>query len=152
MAQRAYRTFVADGLRTPSSPWEKVVGQVYLGSDAFIARMGRAGYPHADAEIPRQQRDPRRLTAEEVLQRVARAYGLSVEALRAPTRRPTEARQAALYALRREAGLSLATIAQQMGLGYTAVSRRVGAVASRLMQDRRFRQRLAALFNGKVKT
>lgn len=151
-AQRAYREFVTEGIRHPTLPWPKVVGQVYLGSDAFVERMTRAIRPRADQEMPRQQRAPKRLTLEGVLQRVARGYGLSVAALCAPTHRPSEARQVALYALRREAGLPLATIARRMGLGYTAVSRRVGAVASRVARDRRFRHRLTALLDNKVKT
>ena len=56
---------------------------------------------------------------------MSQGYGLSVAALCAPTRRPSEARQVALYALRREAGLPLAQITRLMGLGYKAMSRRV---------------------------
>ncbi|MEE8494645.1 MAG: hypothetical protein V3S25_11420 [Nitrospirales bacterium] len=66
--------------------------------------------------------------------------------------RPGEARQVALYGLRRLAGLGLTAIARQMGVGYTTVSRRVAAVATRLISDARFRKRVLKLLDGKVKT
>ncbi len=125
---------------------------MYLGSESLIERVTRAVRPRADRAIPRQQREPSRLTAEGVLQRVSRGYGLRVAALCAPARRPSEARQVPRYALRREAGLLLATIARLIGLGYTAVSRRVGAVTTRVALDRRFRHRMTAILDGKVKT
>lgn len=151
-AERAYREFVAEGIRQPTSPWPKLAGQVFLGSEPFIEWVTRAVSKRADPEIPREQREPSRPTAEAVLRQVARGYGLGVEAVRRPTRRPSEARQVAVYALRRQAGLALTTIAQCMGLGYTAVSRRVSAVAERLTRDRRFRHRVSKILDGKVKT
>lgn len=54
-----------------------------------------------------------------------------------PTRRPSEARQVGIYAARRVAGGDLKTVARRFGLGYTAVSRRVGTVANRLRNDPR---------------
>jgi REP element-mobilizing transposase RayT len=36
MAQPLYQEFVNDGVNYPGSPWEKLTGQVFLGSDKFI--------------------------------------------------------------------------------------------------------------------
>jgi hypothetical protein len=36
-AQEKYRAFVAEGRGGPR-PWEQLTGQIYLGSDAFVAR------------------------------------------------------------------------------------------------------------------
>lgn len=69
-----------------------------------------------------------------------------------PTRRPSEARQVALYGLHRWAGERLIAIAHRMGVSDSAVSRRVSAVAQRLAQDKRFRARVEQLSNGKVNT
>ncbi len=48
--------------------------------------------------------------------------------------------------------MGLTAIARQMGVGYTTVSRRVAAVAIRLISDARFRKRVLKLLDGKVKT
>ena len=83
---------------------------------------------------------------------MARGYGLAVLDLVRPTRRPNEARQMALYGLRRWAGEALPSVARRMGISYSAVSRRVGAVVRRLAQDQRFRLRVERLSDIKVKT
>ena len=69
-----------------------------------------------------------------------------------PTRRPSEARQVALYGLRRWAGEGLPAIARRMGVTYSAVSRCVNAVERRLAADRRWRGRHTELSDVKVKT
>lgn len=151
-AQAKYRQFVAEGIRQPPAPWEEVVGQIYLGDATFIRRAQRASQRMADPEIPRQQRQPRWQAPEVVLQRVARGYGVTVADLVGPTRRPSEARQVALYGLRRWAGESLPAVARRMGMTYSAVSRRVSAVAQRLVKARSFRTRVENVSDVKVKT
>ncbi len=152
VAQEAYRAFVSEGVRGGPSVWERVVGQLYLGSEPFIERVHRYTERGSDREIPRRQRHPEWLSAEEVLGTVARGYGVPVSELLRRTRRPGEGRQVALYGLRRYAGLGLTAIARRMGVGYTTVSRRVAAVATRLTSDARFRKRVLGLLDGKVKT
>lgn len=153
VAQAKYREFVAEGIRQPARPWEQVVGQVYLGGEAFVRRVQRhAAKGGSDAEIPQRQRQPCWLGPETVLQRVAQHYGVRVADLVRPTRRPSEARQVALYGLRRWAGEALPAIAHRMGVSYSAVSRRVNAVARREGQERPFREQLARLADVKVKT
>ena len=141
-AVQAYREFVSEGIRQPSSPWEQVVGQVYLRSPSFIKRVARASQGSSDREIPRAQRKPAWLSAEEVLRRITREYGLSAKDFLRPTRRPSEARQVAIYGLRRYAGLRLGAIGDRLGLGYTAVSRRVGAVDQQLREHLALRRRV----------
>ena len=106
----------------------------------------------ADPEIPRQQRQPVWHSPEEVLQRVASRYGCAPSDLVEPTRRPSEARQVALYGLRRWAGEGLTAIARRMGVSYSAVSRRVTAVAQRVREDPEFRRRVAQVTDTKIKT
>jgi putative transposase len=152
-AQTQYRQFVAEGIRQPRRPWEQVVGQIYLGGEAFVRRVQQHRVPQVEeGEIPRSQRQPCWLSPEAVLQRVAQGYGVRVADLLRPTRRPSEARQVALYGLRRWAGEGLPAIARRTGIGYSAVSRRVSAVAQRLAEERGLRARLAALSDDKVKT
>ncbi len=151
-AQQAYQEFVKEGLHSADSPWERLVGQLYLGSESFIQKAQRSTQRLGDREIPRRQREPALLSPEEVLRRVARAYGSKVPELVSFSRRPTEARQVALYGLRRQAGLGLKAIGERMELEYPAVSRRVSAVAQRLEKDRRFRQRVEQILSAQVKT
>jgi len=49
-------------------------------------------------------------------------------------------------------GEALPAIARRMGVSYSAVSRRVSAVARRQGEARRFHERLARLSDGKVQT
>ncbi len=105
-----------------------------------------------DPEIPRGQREPVWLSAELVSQRVARFYSLGVADLVRPSPRPSEARQVALYGLRREAGQGLPVIARRMGLRYGKVSRRVHAVVERLTTDPRVRRRVKLALGVKCKT
>lgn len=152
VAQEAYLGFVNEGMRGGPSPWDRVVGQLYLGSRPFIHRVQRYMERRSDQEIPHRQRHPERLSADEVLGTVARGYGVPVSQLLRRTRRPSEARQVAVYGLRRYAGLGLTAIARRMGIGYTTVSRRVAAVATRLTNEARFRKRVLEILNAKVKT
>ena len=92
-------------------------------------------------EIPAVQQQPQRPELEAVLRQVAHAYGQTVEDLGRPIRRPSEARQVGIYVARRVAGGDLRTVARRFGLRYTAVSRQVSAVVSRLRGDPRLRQR-----------
>jgi REP element-mobilizing transposase RayT len=151
-AQVKYRQFVTEGIRQPPAPWEQVVGQIYLGDETFVRRAQRASRQMADPEIPRQQRQPVWHSPEEVLQRVAGSYGLAPPEIVKPTRRPSEARQVALYGLRWWAGEGLTAIARRMGVSYSAVSRRVSEVAQRLREDPQFRSRVERVTDVKIKT
>ncbi|MGA7876611.1 MAG: transposase, partial [Desulfoferrobacter sp.] len=60
-ARQQYRRFVADGLKNQVSPWQKLTGQVFLGSENFVARMRELlGDRQEIKEIPRAQRYPGR--------------------------------------------------------------------------------------------
>lgn len=55
---RAYRRFVSEG-RRPSSPWEQLKQQIYLGDDAFVqATQTKIDHASANSEIPLPQRRP----------------------------------------------------------------------------------------------
>lgn len=60
-ARQRYRKFVADGLVEQGRPWKKLVGQVFLGGESFVARMEELlGDKREIREIPRAQRYPGR--------------------------------------------------------------------------------------------
>lgn len=60
-ARQRYRKFVAEGLSDRTRPWQKLVGQVFLGSEKFVSRMQELlGDKQEIKEIPRAQRYPGR--------------------------------------------------------------------------------------------
>ena len=150
-ARAGYRRFVADGLEPSASPWSQVRGQIYLGSDRFLEQVAQRITGPDGPEIPVSQRRPGRPRVEALLVAIAEAYHVDVQALLAPTRRPSEARQVALYAARRVAGTDLTEVARQFGLGYAGVSRRVAAVEAKLLTDHRYRARVQALLDGPLR-
>ncbi len=151
-AQRASRRLVADGRASPERPWGHLRSQISLGRAAFLQQLQGNRVRKDDTAIPAVQQPPGQPAREAVLRRAAQAYGPRVADLVQPTRRPSEARQVGIYAARRVAGGDLKTVARRFGLGYTAVSRRVGTVANRLRNDPRLRSQVEKIYKGKVKT
>lgn len=99
-AQQQFRTFVREGLTAPS-PWERLRGQIFLGSEAFCQGFG---VDNSLEEVPRLQRQPVRPALETILTK--------------PTDRTTNVLEA--Y---HEHGYRLREIANYLGVHYTTVSR-----------------------------
>jgi putative transposase len=100
-AQREYRRFVAQGCG--SSPWKQLKGQIYLGSESFVANL-----PKRDAtlrEIPKMQRFADRPTMSDIF-----SAGASAEAI---------------HRAYRDYGYTQRAIAQHMGVHYATISRRI---------------------------
>ena len=112
-ARRAYERFVAEGLKQPS-PWETLQGQIYLGSDAFRARMQKRLSAKPARGIPRRQLNPVRPSAQAVLRAVADTYGIKPAA--ALERQSGPAFKQTVYLLRRRANLSLREVARMAGV------------------------------------
>ena len=101
-AQRRYRQFVAEGREGPR-PWEQLRGQIYLGSEDFIAQHQP---DRVIREIPRRQTQAKRPPLREVFQR-----------------RGGEGRR--IYLAYRQYGYRLHEIAEHLGVHYATVSRRL---------------------------
>ena len=99
-AQARYRAFVREGLGR--EPWQQLTGQIYLGSEAFIARHTKGDAPLP--EVPRAQWRPVRPR----LERIFRAEGAR-----------------AIPLAYREYGYRLREIAEYLGVHYATVSRRL---------------------------
>lgn len=109
VAQRRYREFVKAGTWV-ASPWEKLKGQIVLGSDAFTEKIRpllakQAGFK----EIPRAQRFANRPELETALAR-GKLYSKA--------RRDSAMRVAHL-----KHGYTLSEIGSHLGLHYTTVSK-----------------------------
>jgi len=100
-ARRGYRQFVAQGYGL--SPWEGLKGQIYLGSESFVASL-----PKKDdtlREIPKMQRFADRPSLNEIF-----SAGASVEAI---------------HRAYRDCGYTQREIAQHLGVHYATISRRI---------------------------
>ena len=98
-AQPGYRQFVAQGRGL--SPWEELKGQIYLGSESFVASL-----PKKDdklPEIPKMQRLVDRPALNEIF-----SAGASVEAI---------------YRAYRDCGYTRREIARNLGVHYATISR-----------------------------
>lgn len=152
-AKAAYRQFVEEGITQQESPWSNLRSQIYLGGEAFLKNaQNRLLKDMTDSEIPLVHKHPAAPRVQDLLTQVVKSYGEGKEEILTPTRRPSEGRQVAIYLARRVAGLELKAIAKQFGLSYTGVSRRVGAIAKRMEEDRIFRFKINNLLDVKVKT
>ena len=99
-AQKQYRAFVREGLE--NRPWEELKGQIYLGSEAFIARNSSANQELK--EIPRVQ---------------LKAVKPSLERIFA------KSGKRAIVQAYKEHGYRLQEIAAHLGVHYATVSRRL---------------------------
>jgi REP element-mobilizing transposase RayT len=153
-AQREYARFVREEHAREMRPWEQVQGQIYLGSADFLQQVQEQVGTDARAEIPLSQQQPGRPTLAAIVRHVAQGYGQGEAEVRRRTRRPSEARQVAVYGARRIAGSDLQTIGGYFGLSYPAVSRRVHAIEVALQHDARLRKRVDKVLGAinKVKT
>lgn len=109
-ARKRYRQFVCDGIRGKDALWEKLKGQIILGSDMFVERVreylaGKDEIP----EIPRLQRLAGR-PALEVL------FPVNVRASKGE-------RNLAIYKAHVRHGYTLKEIACHLGIHYTTVSK-----------------------------
>ena len=135
-AQRAYRQFVREGIGQPS-PWTKLRGQIYLGGEAFLARMERLVRGRHVANVPAAQTQPCRLSPEEVLRRVGAVYGVGVKELVA--RAHAEAYQCAAWLLRRAANESLRAVARRFSVSASRISHIQRALEGRAPSHRQRR-------------
>jgi len=102
-AQRRYSHFVAQGCNI--SPWNELKGQIYLGSDSFVARLPKDTAPAP--EIPKIQRFADRPPLSE-------AFSESVSA-------------EIIHHAYRNYGYTQREIAQHLGVHYATISRRIRA-------------------------
>jgi len=118
-ARRRYAQFVREGVDGPS-PWAAVRGQIFLGDEPFLKKMANLIKKQLLTNVPRVQRQPTRLTGEEVLLRVGEVYALTPKEL--CTRAHAEAYQCAAWLLRRAANEPLGKVADRFGVSPSRIS------------------------------
>jgi len=110
VARQRYRNFVDDGLMNQTRPWQKLSGQVFLGSENFISRMRELlGDKQEIKEIPRSQRYPGRPSLDRLFLNI-----------RVKNRQERNKRVVEAHILH---GYTLKEIAVCLGIHYTTVSK-----------------------------
>jgi putative transposase len=117
----AYERFVREGM-DQGSPWDKLRGQIWLGSETFLKRMERLADGKSVANVPRAQQRPTRPRAQAVTAMVLSSYRIKDEKTLC-SRGHQEAFQAWIYLLRRAANLPLQEVAQRGKVSPSRVSK-----------------------------
>ncbi len=71
-ARKYYRRFVEGGIADPLSPWQKLKGQIYFGSEEFINSIQKSNQETENvSEVPKGQRYASRISLEDLFKDVA---------------------------------------------------------------------------------
>ena len=109
-SRRGYRRFVEDGMMGGESPWEKLSGQVVMGTETFVQWVKELlGDKKGIAEIPRKQRYVGRPTMDELFPTGAKLS--------------RQERNRLIRLAHGTHGYTLKEISQGLGLHYTTVSK-----------------------------
>lgn len=143
-AEQRYRSFVEEGAKGGvASPWERVVAQVALGDERFVARLRRRVATAAHREVP-----SRRQLAERpswgAIERAVRASAATLKTL-ATGRRSEPVRAVLMYLGRERGGLSLRDVARLVGREEATVSQQARRVAERRRTDGRWDRAIARI-------
>lgn len=115
-AQQLYGQFVQEGMEQPS-PWHDLKGQVFLGQDNYMAQMRERLNPTREVrEVPRVQRYADRPALSEILSQ--------------PTPRSPAERNDLIDNAYRRYGYSMTSIANELGLHNSTISRIIKAKKS----------------------
>ncbi len=141
-ARKSYRAFVAGGIGSKVSPWEELYSRVYLGKEKFLIKVHEAGRKHRHLDVPKYQKQVVKADPEKILGKIAEVYGGKPEEILQAGRRGMDSRDAAIYLLKREAGLSLREIGKRMGVGFSAVGNQWTRIKKRMPVDREFAKKV----------
>jgi len=115
----SYRRFIADGIGQ-GSIWEHLSGQIYLGEEQFLERMEKFVERKVTRGIVKAQRKPLTPNAEEIVNKVGSAYGIS--AAQVLGRNNVEAYWLAVYLMRRVGNLASGDVARRVGVSVARIS------------------------------
>ena len=135
IARSYYSAFVEAGVGDPHSPWDDLVGQIYLGEESWITEMRQKieAEPRSD-EIPIDQRRPVDIPMADVLDIVASVFSITSNDIRFG--RGGTARMVAAWAARVIARADLRSIAAALRVDSASlISRIVKDCESRLATD-----------------
>ena len=135
MGRSFYRGFVDAGIGIKASPWDDLVGQIYLGTESWVEEMQQKieSKPRSD-DHPLPQRRPIVSDMATVISAVSSATGVSENMIRYG--RGGEARAMAAWLACNEGGLKLRSIAAGLRLkGQGSAAKLIRACEARLAGD-----------------
>lgn len=129
-----YREFVDGGIGITRSPWEDVVGQIYLGTDTWVeaVRERIASRPRSD-EFPHAQRVPVAPSMSDVIAAVASGADIPERSIR--FERGGRARMLAAWVGYHRVGLDLRAIAAGLRVRSTGGISKLIRTCDRLLQN-----------------
>lgn len=140
-AHEAYRQFVADARGASYNPWEKVLGQIYLGSAEFRDRMQKLiEEKQRSCEHPRPQRVAAPPSLQVIVSAVVGTIGQSPEELREKSREI--GRKALAHVAVDHAGLPLREVAECLGVTSAAVTKMCVAARRLYESSEEYRSRI----------
>jgi REP element-mobilizing transposase RayT len=140
-AHEAYRRFVADARGASYNPWEHVVGQIYLGGAAFCDRMqALVAGAERSREHPRAQRMFVRPALDAVVMLIADRFGVRPADLKRKSR--GQARKTLALLAVDDAGLTLRSIGDWMGVSDWSASKMRKAAMTLYATDGRYREKV----------
>lgn len=144
MARRRYRRFVEDGISSRRVPWDDLIGQIYLGSEPWIASVReRVQSEIRPDEHPQVQREVGGTTMANVITSVARA--LRIDEARLRSGRGGVARMLAAWIGYYEGHMTLRPIAAGLRLRSAShVSKLIRRCDAQLADDPMLRKSLEA--------
>lgn len=142
LAQAVYRRFVEEGIGKKGSPWDDLHYRSYLGTQEFLGKVHEIGKKHKNLDVPKYQKEVVKRNPEEILKTIGRVYGVKAEEILKFGKRGFEARDAAIYLLKKESKLSLKEIGGRIGVGFSAVGNQWTRVKKRMEEDGAFAQRV----------
>ena len=138
-AKKEYRQFVDQGMGEKKSPWDELVGQIYLGTPEWVVKVQELleSKPRS-REFPKSQRQPMRPAMNDVIDAVSRQFSTPRSVLK--TRKGGRPRRLVAHIAWREGLIRQQQIAETLGVGsYTAVSAMIKCCRSDLEKDAAFR-------------
>lgn len=140
-AHEAYRRFVADARGASYNPWERLVGQIYLGGAAFCDRMqALVAGAERSREHPRAQRFFVRPALDALVMLIADRFNVRPADLKRKSR--GQPRKALALLAVDDAGLTLRSIADWMGVSDWAASKMRKVATLLYATDSRFREKV----------
>jgi len=143
-AERRYQVFVEEGAEAGvSRPWDRVVAQVALGDERFVASLRRrvATTPHREVPSRRQLAERPSWAA---IERAVRESAATLQKL-ATGQRSDPVRAVQVYLARERGGLSLRDVGRLMGRDEATVSQQTRRVSERRRTDARWDQAVSAI-------
>ena len=147
-ARNEYRRYVEAGLRTKiPSPLKDAVGKLLLGSADWVEKMQRQlGLTEEDPNLPELRRLAWRPSQDEVEHAVAEEFAVDVYQLHQKRVQRNEAREAALYLIRKLTSVPANQLATQYGpVSPSAISKTIQRAELRCQEQQSWNKRLRSL-------